>query len=185
MKSKPSAAGDAAAEPPTILQPFSLGRRAASSFWDMGIERRYFPGTVFPERTTLTAASGILAPLRIMSMVRYSTLSAPASSAAPAMARDIGEMYGGTPSAAGSSMYPSMRRMEISLPMAGGLVRPLKCDAGPQASDFSFLKTQYLLSTQLRAISTKLVMSLVTYPSDPRMPKSSSVSMWTPISVPR
>ena len=83
----------------------------------MGMERRYFPGTVFPERTTLTDASGMRAPLRMPSMVRYSTLSAPASSAAPAMERDIGEMYGGTPSAAGSSMYPSIRRTEISLLM--------------------------------------------------------------------
>ena len=71
------------------------------------MERRYFPGTVFPERTTDTSASGSGCPLRIMSTVTYST-SAPASLAAPATARIMGEMYGGTPKAAGSSMYPSM-----------------------------------------------------------------------------
>ena len=83
----------------------------------MGMERRYFPGTVLPDMTTLTSASGTLHPLLSMSAVMYSTLSAPASMAAPAMARTIGEMYGGTPSAAGSSMYPSTRRTVISLPI--------------------------------------------------------------------
>ncbi len=75
-----------------------------SSLDDIGMERRYLPGTVFPDKTIVTDASGISFPWRIMSMETYSTLSAPASSAAPAMERIIGDMYGGTPRAAGSSM---------------------------------------------------------------------------------
>ena len=100
------ASGVPEAEPPSIRQPFSLGTSALSSFRDMGMERMYFPGTVLPDSTTDTSASGTSAPPRTMSTVRYST-SAPASMAAPATARIIGDMYGGTPSAAGSSMYPS------------------------------------------------------------------------------
>ena len=103
-KSNLPAISVSAADPPMRRQPESFGKSASSSFTDMGIERRYFPGTVFPDMTTLTSACGSLAPWRIMSIVTYSTLSAPASRAAPAMARIIGEMYGGTPSAAGSSM---------------------------------------------------------------------------------
>jgi len=104
MKSNFCATSESAAEPPIILHPLSFGKRASSSFMDIGMLRRYLPGTVLPLSTTVTAASGISAPSRIMSMVTYSTRSAPASMAAPAMARIMGEMYGGTPSAAGSSM---------------------------------------------------------------------------------
>ena len=100
------------------LHPVNCGKMASSSFRDMGMLLRYFPGTVFPDRTTVTADSGILFPLRIMSIEMYSTLSAPASMAAPAIERIMGEMYGGTPNAAGSSMYPSMSVTMISLPMS-------------------------------------------------------------------
>ena len=116
-KSKASASLESAAEPLIIFHPFSLGVISANSFRDMGMVLRYFPGTVFPDRTTETAASGSFLPFLIISMEMYSTLSAPASSAAPAMERIIGEMYGGTPNAAGSSMYPSIRAITISFPM--------------------------------------------------------------------
>ena len=69
-KSNPSAASEDAAEPPMSFQPPSLGTRAASSFPDIGIDLRYFPGTVLPERTTLTLSWGIIAPRLIMSIVR-------------------------------------------------------------------------------------------------------------------
>ncbi len=70
MKSNPEAMSEDAAEPPMSFQPFSLGRSSESSLPDMGMLRRYFPGTVFPERTTLTLSSGMRAPRLIMSMVR-------------------------------------------------------------------------------------------------------------------
>ena len=95
---------ESAADPPIRRHPLSLGKRASSSFRDRGMERRYLPGTVLPDKTTDTEASGTGFPLRTMSADMYSTLSAPASRAAPAMARIIGDMYGGTPRAAGSSM---------------------------------------------------------------------------------
>ena len=107
-KSNLSAISLEAAEPPMSFHPFKEGSIFSISLRDIGIDLMYFPGTVFPDIRTLTFASGILYPRRIISIVMYST-SPPASIAAPATALEIGEMYGGTPKAAGSSMYPSIR----------------------------------------------------------------------------
>ena len=109
---------ESAAEPLIIFHPLSFGVISASSLRDIGMVLRYLPGTVLPDNTTETAASGSFLCFLIMSMEMYSTLSAPASKAAPAMERIIGEMYGGTPNAAGSSMYPSIRAITISLGMS-------------------------------------------------------------------
>ena len=92
MKSKASASLESAAEPLIIFHPFSFGVISASSLRDIGIDLRYLPGTVFPDSTTDTAASGSFLPFLIMSMETYSTLSAPASRAAPAIERIMGEM---------------------------------------------------------------------------------------------
>lgn len=83
-------AGEKADDPPTILVPLSLTERAVISLCDMGIERRYLPGTVLPEITTDTSARGIAHPPRTMSTVMY-LASVPASVAAPYAARAAGD----------------------------------------------------------------------------------------------
>ncbi len=85
------ASGANADDPPITVRPESLEDISLISFRDIGIDLRYFPGTVLPDSRTVTSASGGARPPRIMSIVTYS-VEHPASFAAPATALIMGEI---------------------------------------------------------------------------------------------